>query len=103
MIDSNVISYLVMAFSLGVCLGVSLLVLASRSRGEKLLRELEQQGFRVSNAAGERLGLSELTRLMATSPLSAGSGAPVQRLGLIAICAAGLSVAVVLVVQLLRT
>jgi hypothetical protein len=98
MTQANSFAYIVLAFSLGVCLGISILLLVSRARGEQLQRKLAEGSVRVTDAQGTALGASELTGLIAASLPTAGSGVSAARLMLFAAGAAVVAAAVVLLV-----
>jgi hypothetical protein len=58
-----------------------------RTRGERLRRDLDEGGHRLTDSAGKELGSSELMALVATSSLSGTHSSP-TRLFLLALGAA---------------
>lgn len=82
MIESN-LAPIVLAFCLGLSIGVSLSMLF-QSRAAQLRHKLAEGGLRLTDSAGNELGREELMGLVASnlSTVSAGSRARLLVIGL---------------------
>lgn len=73
------LAYFLMAFSLGVSAGVSMMLLVWRSRGDRLRRKLADSGRRWTESDGGALGSAELMQMLEQVRLLTPASAPAKQ------------------------